>query len=61
MASELQLANSYIAQCLSDLKQLKQTNIPIYSFQHHQRMDETKYLYGATIIIGTAPAASSVS
>ncbi|VDC04789.1 unnamed protein product [Peniophora sp. CBMAI 1063] len=39
------------AECLSDLKQLKQTNIPIYSFNHHQRMDETKYLYGATIII----------
>ncbi|KAI0264485.1 armadillo/beta-catenin/plakoglobin [Gloeopeniophorella convolvens] len=39
------------AACLSDLKQLQQTNIPVYSFTEHQRLDETKYLYGATIII----------
>lgn len=38
--------------CLSDLKKLQQTNIPVYSFTEHQRLDETKYLYGATIIIG---------
>ncbi|KAF8269548.1 uridine kinase family-domain-containing protein [Lactarius quietus] len=37
--------------CLSDLKHLRQTNIPVYSFAQHQRLDETKYLYGATIII----------
>jgi uridine kinase len=24
----------------------------VYSFKEHQRLDETKYLYGATIIIG---------
>jgi uridine kinase len=40
-------------QCLSDLKNFRQTNIPVYSFTQHQRLDETKYLYGATIIIGT--------
>ncbi|EIW84385.1 armadillo beta-catenin plakoglobin [Coniophora puteana RWD-64-598 SS2] len=39
------------AACLSDLKACKQTNIPIYSFTHHQRLKETKYLYGASIII----------
>ncbi|KII89982.1 hypothetical protein PLICRDRAFT_40168 [Plicaturopsis crispa FD-325 SS-3] len=39
------------ASCLSDLKACKQTNIPIYSFAKHQRLDETKYLYGAAIII----------
>ncbi|TFY70473.1 hypothetical protein EVG20_g2532 [Dentipellis fragilis] len=39
------------ASCLSDLKALRQTNIPVYSFEQHQRLDETKYLYGATIII----------
>lgn len=39
------------AACLSDLKSLRQTNIPVYSFAQHQRLDETKYLYGATIII----------
>ncbi|KAI0784247.1 armadillo/beta-catenin/plakoglobin [Abortiporus biennis] len=39
------------ASCLSDLKTCKQTNIPIYSFSEHQRLDETKYLYGAAIII----------
>ena len=38
--------------CLSELKNLQQTNIPVYSFTEHQRLDETKYLYGATIIIG---------
>ncbi len=41
-----------VLQCLSELKNLQQTNIPIYSFAQHQRLDETKYLYGATIIIG---------
>ncbi|KAH9002911.1 armadillo/beta-catenin/plakoglobin [Lactarius hatsudake] len=39
------------ATCLSDLKSLQQTSIPVYSFTLHQRLDETKYLYGATIII----------
>jgi uridine kinase len=39
-------------QCLSDLKACKQANIPVYSFEEHQRLAETKYLYGATIIIG---------
>lgn len=38
-------------QCLADLKACKQTNIPVYSFHHHQRLPEIKYLYGATIII----------
>jgi uridine kinase len=40
------------AACLSELKNLQQTNIPVYSFTEHQRLDEAKYLYGATIIIG---------
>lgn len=39
------------AACLSDLKACKQSNIPIYSFSEHQRLKETKYLYGATVII----------
>ncbi|KAH9037867.1 armadillo/beta-catenin/plakoglobin [Lactarius pseudohatsudake] len=39
------------ATCLSELKNLQQTSIPVYSFTLHQRLDETKYLYGATIII----------
>ncbi|KAH9928598.1 armadillo/beta-catenin/plakoglobin [Fomitopsis serialis] len=39
------------ASCLADLKACRQTNIPIYSFTEHQRLDETKYLYGAAIII----------
>ncbi|KAG6813417.1 hypothetical protein H0H92_011396 [Tricholoma furcatifolium] len=39
------------AACLSDLKACKQSNIPVYSFSEHQRLPETKYLYGATIII----------
>ncbi|KAJ7227218.1 armadillo/beta-catenin/plakoglobin [Mycena pura] len=39
------------AACLADLKECKQTNIPIYSFTTHQRLDEPKYLYGAAIII----------
>ncbi|EJU04632.1 armadillo/beta-catenin/plakoglobin [Dacryopinax primogenitus] len=39
------------AQCLKDLKEYKQTHIPIYSFVHHQRLPETKYLYGASVII----------
>ncbi|KAI0775302.1 armadillo/beta-catenin/plakoglobin [Trametes elegans] len=39
------------ASCLADLKAGKQSNIPIYSFTEHQRLEETKYLYGASIII----------
>ncbi|TBU55572.1 armadillo/beta-catenin/plakoglobin [Dichomitus squalens] len=39
------------ASCLADLKAGRQSNIPIYSFKEHQRLDETKYLYGAAIII----------
>uniref|UniRef100_A0A0W0EXS7 Uridine kinase n=1 Tax=Moniliophthora roreri TaxID=221103 RepID=A0A0W0EXS7_MONRR len=39
------------AACLADLKACKQSNIPIYSFADHQRLDETQYLYGAAIII----------
>ncbi|KAF8896342.1 armadillo/beta-catenin/plakoglobin [Infundibulicybe gibba] len=39
------------AACLADLKACKQSNIPVYSFSEHQRLAETKYLYGATIII----------
>lgn len=43
---------NFLFKCLSELKNLQQTNIPVYSFTEHQRLDETKYLYGATIIIG---------
>jgi uridine kinase len=39
------------AACLADLKACRQTNIPVYSFAEHQRLDEVKYLYGAAIII----------
>lgn len=38
--------------CLADLKAFRQSNIPVYSFAEHQRLAETKYLYGATVIIG---------
>lgn len=41
-------------QCLSELKACKQSNIPVYSFSEHQRLEETKYLYGATIIISSS-------
>ena len=50
---QLQLtADRFNSQCLADLKACKQSNIPVYSFAEHQRLTETKYLYGATIIIG---------
>ncbi|KAF8134911.1 armadillo beta-catenin plakoglobin [Boletus edulis] len=39
------------AACLADLKACRQSNIPVYSFAEHQRLDETKYLYGASVII----------
>ncbi|WVN86166.1 uridine kinase [Cryptococcus depauperatus CBS 7841] len=39
------------AQCLRDLKDGKATEIPVYSFVHHQRMPETNYIYGASVII----------
>jgi uridine kinase len=38
-------------QCIRDLKRNRQTNIPVYSFSQHQRLDETQYLYGAAIVI----------
>ncbi|KAL7422385.1 Uridine kinase [Cryptotrichosporon argae] len=37
--------------CLDDLKHGRATEIPVYSFVHHQRMPETKSLYGASVII----------
>lgn len=37
--------------CLTSLKKGKATEIPVYSFVHHQRMPEKKYLYGASVII----------
>ena len=39
------------SQCLAELKSGEQSNIPIYDFSLHQRLEETKYLYGASIII----------
>ncbi|KIY44057.1 uridine kinase [Fistulina hepatica ATCC 64428] len=39
------------ASCLAALKSCKQSNIPVYSFSEHQRLDETKYLYGAAVVI----------
>jgi len=38
-------------ECLTNLKKGKATEIPVYSFVHHQRMPEKKYLYGASVII----------
>lgn len=37
--------------CLADLKACKQSNIPIYSFAEHQRLDETQYIYGPSVIL----------
>ena len=48
-----------LRQCLADLKAWRQSNIPIYSFTEHQRLDETKYLYGASIIISECEATFS--
>ncbi|TXT09214.1 hypothetical protein VHUM_02688 [Vanrija humicola] len=39
------------AKCIVDLKKGKATELPVYSFVHHQRMPETKYIYGASVII----------
>lgn len=49
--SDYLLTTLEYGQCLADLKACKQSNIPIYSFSEHQRLDETKYLYGAAVII----------
>lgn len=38
-------------QCLDSLKHGRSTEIPVYSFVHHQRMPEKQYLYGASVII----------
>jgi uridine kinase len=38
-------------QCLAELKSGKQTNVPIYDFALHQRLQQTTYLYGPSIII----------
>jgi uridine kinase len=47
-----QVSHNRWIQCLADLKACKQSNIPVYSFAEHQRLEEKRYLYGATIIIG---------
>jgi hypothetical protein len=51
-------AHDKFIQCLRDLKSCKQSNIPIYSFSEHQRLDDTQYVYGAAIIIGTVNLSS---
>lgn len=38
-------------QCLSNLKANQQTHVPVYSFVQHQRLAETHYLYGPSIVI----------
>lgn len=38
-------------QCIADLKASKAVEIPVYSFVHHQRLEETTYLYGPSVII----------
>lgn len=45
-------------QCLDDLKHGRSTEIPVYSFVHHQRMPEKQYLYGASVIIVCVAVAS---
>lgn len=37
--------------CISDLKQCRSVEIPVYSFVLHQRTEDTQYLYGASVII----------
>lgn len=36
---------------VSELKQMKSVEIPVYSFVEHQRTKGTQYLYGASVII----------
>ncbi|PWN91234.1 uridine kinase [Acaromyces ingoldii] len=38
-------------QCVSDLKQSRAVEIPVYSFVEHQRTADKTYLYGAVVVI----------
>ncbi|ODV94500.1 hypothetical protein PACTADRAFT_19390, partial [Pachysolen tannophilus NRRL Y-2460] len=38
-------------ECVKSLKEGKKTEIPIYSFTHHDRTDKTVTIYGANVII----------
>lgn len=38
-------------ECIQDLKNSKAVEIPVYSFVHHQRTSEKKYMYGASVVI----------
>ena len=38
-------------ECISDLKAGKAVEIPVYSFELHQRTAESQYLYGASVVI----------
>lgn len=40
-----------LRECVSELKQMKSVEVPVYSFVEHQRTKETQYLYGASVII----------
>ncbi|CAO1635294.1 unnamed protein product [Parajaminaea phylloscopi] len=40
-----------LRQCIIDLKNGRSVEVPVYSFVQHQRTAETKYLYGASVII----------
>ncbi|PWN45060.1 uridine kinase, partial [Ceraceosorus guamensis] len=38
-------------ECVRDLKRSRAVEIPTYSFVEHQRMKQTSYMYGATVLI----------
>lgn len=40
-----------LKECIIDLKRGQAAEVPVYSFVQHQRTGETKYLYGASVII----------
>lgn len=40
-----------LVQCVKDLKASRAVQVPIYSFTQHQRLPETTYLYGHTVLV----------
>lgn len=40
-----------LKKCIAELKHGRSVEIPVYSFVEHQRMKETQYLYGASVVI----------
>jgi uridine kinase len=49
--SPLAIDHEVLLERVKDLKALRSCEIPVYSFVQHQRLAETQYIYGGSVVI----------